>query len=107
MERHEVENDERLSALIDAARRGDEVVLTQAGEPVATITLTAPLQSRDGDATPSTDNSAAPLILRTRDGGEPSSGLDWEALRRMHESLPLELRGGGATAIRELRDLGY
>lgn len=107
MERYEVGNDGRLSALIHAARRGDEAVLTRGGEPVATVVPKAAGLGRgdDGRSLP-TASSADPIVLRTRDGGEPRRDIDWAALDALHARLPPALRGANTAAlIREMRDM--
>lgn len=89
MERYEIGDDASLSSLVDAARRGEEAVLTINGAAVASVEPTATTE------------------LRTRDGKAPAHGIDREALARLHATLPPGLRGGGAALIRELRDMGY
>lgn len=85
MERLEVGDDERLSALVEAATRGEEAVITRGGEVVASV-----LPRTTG--------------LRTRDGREPQRGIDWAALERLHASLPDAILGKGPS-ISEMRDM--
>lgn len=88
MERYEIGDDERLAAMVAAARRGEEAAFTQDGTVVAVIE-------------PRTS------ALRTRDGGVPKHEIDWDVLKRLHASLPDSAKGGGAALIREMRDAGY
>ncbi|MCP3736341.1 hypothetical protein M9979_15850 [Sphingomonas sp. RP10(2022)] len=74
MERYEIGDDHRLAALIDAAARGDEAVITRDGEVVAEIQVTV----------------RAP------------GAFDSEALRLLHANLPTAICGNGPT-IAELR----
>ena len=64
----------RLSELLAAAQRGEEVVITKRGEPVATLT---PIRKR------LTDEEAEALMKRVRERRE-SLGFTttWEELRR-------------------------
>ena len=86
MERYEIGGDERLAALVEAAERGEEAVFTRSGEVVAAV------KPRVAE-------------LRTRDGGEPQRGIDWELLRQLHDSVPSAAQGGGAALVREIRDM--
>ena len=88
MERYEIGDDERLAAMVAAARRGEEAAFTQDGTVVAVI-------------------EPRTASLRTREGGEPKREIDWDALKRLHASLPDSAKGGGAALIREMRDAGY
>lgn len=68
----------RLSELIDRVEAGETVEITRRGKPAARL---VPPEK--------------PLRL-----------IDWEALRRLRESLPWQEKGA-AEMIREMRDSGY
>ena len=84
MDRYEVPIDERLAPLVEAAERGEEVVIMKDGREVARIAKAEPAARPPGD-------------------------LDIEALARMQERIgALEVLPFDATAaVREMRDEGY
>lgn len=84
MERFEIGDDERFAPLLNAARRGGEVVLTQHGEAVASV---------------------APVVPPARVVDAPKQGVDMDALRALRARFA-HLRMPDATVlIREMREM--
>lgn len=80
MERYEIGDDPRMAALVEAAARGDEAVITRDGEVVAAVTpraLTAPSRPKP---------------------------IDMAALDALRAQIPLRVPNAAAL-IREMRDM--
>ncbi len=80
MERYEIGDDPRMEALVEAAARGDEAVITRDGAVVAAVT--------------------------PRAVGAPSSPkpIDMAALKALRAQIPLKVPDAAAL-IREMRDM--
>ena len=83
MERVEIGDDERFAPLLDAARRGEEAVLTQHGKAVASVAPVDPASS----------------------GHVASRGVDMDALRDLRARFADLCMRDATVLIRELREM--
>ena len=85
MERYDVSEGARLSEMVEAAERGEDVEIVREGAVVARLVYGSAASARAGD--------------------QSATGIDWDALDELHRSLPPDMLGGNAgEEVSRMRD---
>jgi antitoxin (DNA-binding transcriptional repressor) of toxin-antitoxin stability system len=84
MERYELTGgDERIAAMVEAAKGGEDVTITRDGAVVARVVV-----------------PVAPVKQPT-----PTGSIDLEAIEALHAALPAGIKGGDGSLVRQMRDM--